>query len=137
MAVCQEQNKRVGNHLQLLDSSEGTLATLSSPWRFLLYFLLPLFPAEQLFTVSGMLVFLFYSILLFSQVKYINYSSIFSFQSFHCTFFPAKCLSANRASKQGALQGETLWDVLTVKTSPILSLQEFRSKANRGGSPLQ
>lgn len=99
------------------------------------------FPPQRLFAVRSMLMFLFYSILLFSQVKNINYSSIFDFQSFFSPrSFRAKCLSAVRASKQGVLRGETIWQVLTIKPLSLLPRQEFergKKKANRGGSPRQ
>lgn len=51
--------------------------------------------------------------------------------------FSAKCLSAKRASKQGALWGEAIWGVLNVKKLSILSLHEFwvRGEVNSTGSP--
>lgn len=81
-----------GLSLYELHSSEGTFA-----YPFLTLEVSPLapassffFPPQQLFTVRSMLVFLFYSILLFSQVRYINYSSISSFQSFSLHILPSK-----------------------------------------------
>lgn len=61
----------------------------------------PLFSPEQVFTVSGCSVFLLYSILLFSQVGYINYLSIFRFQSFSLCILLSKVPTSQRGLKTG------------------------------------
>lgn len=64
-------------------------------------FLPPLFSPEQVFTVSGCSVFLLYSILLFSQVGYINYLSIFRFQSFSLHILLSKVPTSQRGLRTG------------------------------------
>lgn len=86
-----------------------------------------------------MLVFLFYSILLFSQVKCINYSSIFSFQSFSLHILPSKVPISQqgfktRCSQRGDNMGCTQRKTIVYSSS---FLSWVRRKANRGGSPLQ
>lgn len=86
-----------------------------------------------------MLVFLFYSILLFSQVKYINYSSIFSFQSFSLHILPSKVPISQQGFKtRCSPQGDNMG--CTHRKTIVCSFPSSvwaRSKANWGGSPLQ
>lgn len=124
--------KDAGNHLKQLDSSEDFLYLGAFSFIFC-------FSSSGLFTVSSISDFLFYSILLlFSQVKCINYLSIFSFQSFPFHILLSKVPTSQqgfktRCSPRGVSIGCTHYKIIYSFPSRVGDGR----KANRGGRPLE
>lgn len=121
--------KKAGHHLKQLDSSEGFLYLAAFSINFC-------FSSSGLFTVSSISDFLFYSILLFSQVKYINYLSIFSFQSLPLHILLSKVPTSQqgfktRCSPRGVNIGCTHYKIIYSLPSRVGDGR----KANRGGRP--
>lgn len=119
-------------------------------WRHFRYLLAlevsPLLPASTFFSATAFyceryvsVSLLFYRLLLFSQVKYINYSSIFCFQSLSLHILPSKVHISQQGFKtRCSPRGDNMrcTHCKTIVYSPSSRLSA-KSKAYREGIPLQ